>query len=153
MGQQIDLFYNNDLIQVADGWFLKLRKESTAQNQQLIFDVPGAKAMHHTGQKSYWLIDGIAGEVYYSNGDCSRKPSKNVVQIAIDKLKEATDSGLLFPATWNGLLEDYAYSNGYDSGFDSNPSRCNKYKEGSREERLWNEGFNDAQEELIGTQY
>ena len=110
---QSSLFSDSSLIDLSNGWKLEVNPETTAQNQILIFDVPGAKAAHHTGQKSTWLINGIKRRASYVRGDDSRKPPKKIIEQGCELLKELTDSGRLFPGiTWEQLLSDDKNSRG-----------------------------------------
>lgn len=143
---QIDLFEepnNEQRISIVAGWFIVPDQSTTAENQELVFDVQGAKAQHHTGQKSVWIINGIDKSVFYSNGDPYRVPSKDIIDRASNILINLTKAKKLFPSPLESVIYSNAWSKGAQCGFNNESSSNNLYPKGSVEYNAWFAGWNE----------
>lgn len=128
---------------VGSGWYLEFCPDATAAGQLLVFDTqPGPG--NHSHRKSHWLINGVTQTVSYISGDPSRRPDKATVRVASTILEKATRIGALSSESWEQLLIDFAYTEGYESfELHGQDAKCS-YDAPSKQSAAWAKGFRDS---------
>lgn len=140
---QHDLFVINrtSRVPVSAGWFICPDAKTTAENQLLVFDLPGVVATHDSGQRSKWLLNGIDKIALCIDGDQSRIPSKALIENASHILVELTNSGRLFPQEIGKVIYANAWSKGADAAFNGQLLSSNMYAFGTVQFDAWRDGW------------
>lgn len=143
MLEQADLFSASvqGAISVQSGWYLVPSKESTAESQIMIFDVPGLHSNYYQGQKSEWIVNAIDRIAFYKCGDPERVPSKAEIELASDILVSLTEAGALFPQALEKVIYMNAWEKGADAGFRGEPKEANIYEACTPQFEAWIDGW------------